>query len=167
MLCKIDQHTDIFKKFCPIRGFFPRLFFIRSPHEKKLQIDPRYSTTILYIYTYKLLRKIGPGRPIERNTTLDTYNIYINILYIYIYTHLVIKLILHWLWFTSIAIQLESGEPIRAMELLSPNEFITLNACPGGANFSRTFNVERNFTDLSPNLKARVRSLKVASKPSK
>lgn len=86
MLCKIDQHTDIFKKFCPNRGFFPRLFFIRSPHEKKLQIDPRYSTTILYIYTYKLLRKIGPGRPIERNTTLDTYNIYINILYIYIYT---------------------------------------------------------------------------------
>ena len=29
-------------------------------------------------------KKIGPGRPIEReNTTLDTYNIYINILYIY------------------------------------------------------------------------------------
>lgn len=49
---KIDQHTDIFKKFCPTRGFFPRLFFIRSPHEKKLQIDPRYSMTILYIYIH-------------------------------------------------------------------------------------------------------------------
>lgn len=125
------------------RAFPALLFFIRlSPKKKKKYIIAKLIRetlmTIIIIYynnnmnycvkrRKKKKKKLGLVARSRENTTLDTYNIYINILYIYIiYIHLVIiELILHWLWFTSIAIQeLES----RDLELSSPYEFIRLNA---------------------------------------